>query len=72
MRFKALTLETATRSATDTDEFAFLPNRPLPSRAGQGGLIIVAGGGAKPLTFAADIRTGRILRVTQKQNGNLP
>ena len=36
MRFTALTLETATGSATDAVEFAFLPKRPLPFRAGQG------------------------------------
>jgi hypothetical protein len=60
MRVTALTLETATESATDAVEFAFLPKRPMPFRASQGGLIIVPGGGAKPFTFASDNRTGRI------------
>ena len=64
MRFTALTLETATGSATDAVEFAFLPKRPLPFRAGQGGLVIVPGGGAKLFTFASDNRAGRISIAT--------
>jgi glycine betaine catabolism B len=70
MRFTALTLETVTESATDAVEFAFLPKRPLPFRAGQGGLIIVPGGGAKPFTFAADNRTGCISIATTLHSGS--
>ena len=70
MGFTALTLQTATESATDAVEFAFLPKRPLPFRPGQGGLIIVPGGGAKPFTFAADNRTGRISIATTLHSGS--
>ena len=70
MRFTALTLETATGSATDAVEFAFLPKRPLPFRAGQGGLVIVPGGGAKLFTFASDNRAGRISIATTLHSGS--
>src|SRR5215472_12202994 len=70
MRLTALTLESVTESATDAIEFAFLPKRPLPFRAGQAGLVIVPGGGAKPFTFASDNRTPRISIATTLHSGS--
>lgn len=70
MRFTALTLETVTESATGAVEFDFRPKRPLSFRAGQGGLIIVPGGGAKPFTFSGDNRTGRVSIATTLSSGS--
>ncbi|MDQ4503059.1 FAD-dependent oxidoreductase [Sinomonas sp. ASV322] len=70
MRFTALTLEAIIESATDAVEFVFLPAQPLSFRPGQGGLIVVPGGGAKPFTFASDNRTGRISIATMLRSGS--
>jgi len=70
MRFTALTLETVAESATGAVELVFLPRRPLHFRAGQAGLIIAPGGGAKPFTFASDNRTPRISIATTLRSGS--
>jgi len=70
MRITALTLESITESATGAVELAFLPRRPLRFRAGQGGLLRVPGGGAKPFTFASDDRSGRISVATTLGSGS--
>ena len=70
MQFTELTLETVAESATGAVEFVFLPKRPLPFRAGQAGLIIVPGGGAKPFTFASGNRAPRISIATTLHSGS--
>ncbi len=70
MQFTELTLETVAESATGAVEFVFLPKRPLPFRAGQAGLFIVPGGGAKPFTFTSDNRTSRISIATTQHSGS--
>jgi len=70
MRITALTLETVTQSATGAVELVFAPKRPLPFRAGQGGLLGVPGGGVKPFTFASDDRSGRISIATTLASGS--
>ena len=70
MRITSLTLETITGSAPGAVEFVFVPKRPLPFRAGQAGLIITAGGGAKPFTFASGDRSGRIWIATTLPSGS--
>jgi len=70
MRITSLTLETITESATDAVELVFRPTRPLRFRAGQGGPILLPGGGVRPFTFASDDRSGRISIATTLHSGS--
>ena len=70
MQFTELTLETVAEPATGAVEFVFLPKRPLRFRAGQAGLIIVPGGGAKLFTFSSDNRAPHISIATMLRSGS--
>jgi len=70
MRITALTLESAVESATGAVELAFAPRRALAFRAGQGGLVVVPGGGIKPFTFAGDDRSGSLSIATTLHSGS--
>jgi len=70
MRVTALTLESATESSTGAVELVFAPRRALPFHAGQGGLVLLPGGGVKPFTFAGDDRSGRLSIATTLHSGS--
>ncbi len=70
MRYTALTLTSVSPSATDAVEFVFEPRHGLAHRAGQGGLLVVPHGGAKPFTFASDDRSGLVSIATSLRSGS--
>lgn len=70
MRITSLILETVIGSSTGAVEFVLLPRRPISCRAGQGGLVFVPGGGAKPFTFSSDDRSDRISIATTVHSGS--
>lgn len=70
MRVTTLTLETVAESRSGAVEFVFSPKRPIRFRAGQGGLVYVRGGGAKPFTFASADRSGLIAVATTLRSGS--
>ena len=42
----------------------------MPFRAGQGGLVVVPGGGVKPFTFSGDHRSEHLLIATTLHSGS--
>jgi ferredoxin-NADP reductase len=70
MLITALTVQTISESATGAVEFVFLPRRPLPHRAGQGGLLRAPGGGVKPFTFSSDDRSDQLSITTTLGSGS--
>lgn len=64
MRYTTVTLQSVIAAPSGATEFVFAPQRPLAHAAGQAGLLIVPGGGAKPFTLASDDRSGLVSIAT--------
>jgi ferredoxin-NADP reductase len=70
MRITSLTLETVTDSNTGAVEFTFRPAHRFPFRAGQAGLMVLPGAGARLFTFASNDRTHTLSIATTLSSGS--
>jgi ferredoxin-NADP reductase len=74
-RFGIPLLATMTLSSTRSEEggvtsFAFVPNRPIPFRAGQHGLLVVPQGGFKPFSIASSPQDEMVALGTRMASGS--
>lgn len=70
MRITTLALDTVTESGTGAVEFTFTPRHLLRQRAGQAGLLLIPGGGAKPFTFSSGADAPQVSIATSLHSGS--